>query len=64
MELGVVKITLAELQSALNEYCFAQGKAQPDTVQIVSYGKVKITVDLHMGGIVEAVDFKHRSVES
>lgn len=63
MKVATVQLTLAELQTALNEYCFKHGTHQPDMVVIESYNKAVITVEMWPQGRVTALEFSHRSRE-
>jgi len=59
MKTHTVEITLAELQTALREYCLKHGH-NPSQVVIVSYAKT-ISVELEPDGLVIADEFKHRA---
>lgn len=59
MKIQTIEITLAELQTALREYCLQYGH-NPSSVNIVSHEKT-ITVELEPNGLVTADEFAHRA---
>jgi hypothetical protein len=59
MKTHTIEITLAELQTALREYCLQHGH-NPSQVAIVSYAKT-ILVELEPNGLVTADGFAHRA---
>lgn len=61
MKVPVVEVSLTDLQDALDRYCRALGYTEVEKVLVVSYGKAVLTVELEPCGLVEAVEFKHRS---
>lgn len=59
MKTHTIEITLAELQTALREYCLQHGH-DPVYVDIVSFDKT-ISVELAPNGLVAADEFSHRA---
>ena len=59
MKTHTIEISLAELQTALREYCLQHGH-DPVFVNIVSYDKF-ISVEMEPKGLVVAEEFSHRA---
>lgn len=61
MKAAVVEMPLTDLQKALASYCKTRGYTEVQKVIVMSYDKAVLTVELRPTGLVEAVEFKHRS---
>lgn len=61
MKIETVQITLAELQEAVAQWCYANASAQPEVVKVISHEKEVISIEMRPGGVVDAAGFRHRS---
>lgn len=61
MKAAVIEMSLTDLQKALASYVKAKGYEEVGKVIVMSYDKAVLTVELRPCGLVEAVEFKHRS---
>jgi hypothetical protein len=61
MKIEALTLSLNELQQALLDYCAKHAASQPEIVFVESHDKVRITIELRPGGLVEAGQFHHRS---
>lgn len=52
MNVEILNISPKELQEALLDWCQKNAKTQVNSVQVVSYDKVRVSVDLVPGGML------------
>lgn len=63
MRIRIVEISLAELQQALREHMKKTSWTTVEEVRVVSFDKIVLNVDLRPKGLVQGVEFLHRSEE-